>query len=105
MPRTSFEKVVEKQIRESKRQEQKQKQENRRLERQTKRESEKQIRIQQWIDNTVSIVHTSARIGDMAIMIETYEIMLNILNIQVILINLLMKILVFFLRTFNQILN
>ena len=79
MPKTSFEKAIEKQIKESKRQEQRQKQENRRLERQRKRETEKKIQIQQRTDNALSIVSASTRIGDMTIMNETYEIMLKIL--------------------------
>lgn len=79
MPKTSFEKAIEKQIKESKRQEQRRKQENRRLERQRKREFEKKIQIQQRTDNALSIVRASTRIGDMTIMNETYEIMLKIL--------------------------
>ena len=84
MSKTSFEKAIEKQIKESKQQEQRQKQENRRLERQRKRESEKKIQIQQRTDNALSIVRTSTRIGDMTIMNETYEIMLKILLLNIV---------------------
>lgn len=79
MPKTSFEKAIEKQVREQKRLAQKEKMENRRIERQRQREALKQLGIQQRGSSALSIVNSSKKIGEMIIMNETYETMLKIL--------------------------
>lgn len=79
MPKTPFEKAIEKQMREQKRLAQKEKIENRRTERQRQRDNAKTLEVQQRINTALSIVNSSRKIGDMTIMNETYEQMLTIL--------------------------
>lgn len=75
MPKTSFEKAIEKQVREQKRLAQKEKMENRRIERKRKQDAIKQARI----ERALSIVQASQREGNMVVMNKTYEEMLYIL--------------------------
>lgn len=79
MPKSNIQKAIEKQVKEQKRLAQKEKMENRRIERRRQRDSAKQLEVQQRSNTALSIVNSSKKIGDMTIMNETYETMLEIL--------------------------
>lgn len=79
MPKSAIEKAIEKQVREQKRLAQKEKMENRRTERQRQRDTAKQLEIQQRTKSALSIINSFNKIGEMTIMNDTYETMLNIL--------------------------